>query len=443
MVSSAAHERTMQDMALLREACDIDPQILGARFSAAGIDDFPQDGFLVLAAAAIQGAPEGRVMRELGITEEAGRQAFDTLVQRGYVEVRPNPDDHGPAGTFIAQRGIAVLTMALSGIMTARWADFPFRQGDIVISTLPKSGTTWMQMICAALIFQSPDLPEPMRDLSPWMDATAVRRDALYAKLAAQKHRRFIKTHMPLNELPMDLRATHIVVARHPLDVAVSMYYQDHRDAGRFEVDPPHEWLLQWIDVDPARAHRNSLPGALRSLSYVWARRSEPHVVLVHYDDLLADLEGEMRRLAARLGITVPETIWPRLVKAATFEQMRAAADRLTSGVVDAENPAAFFRRGKSGSGRELLTRAELANYHAHAAEFAPPDLLAWLHRDEEPDGAATTPDSGSVRKLGPPASLPGPWAIRHRMATVDRPRRASCHRTEREDDRHDEAAAG
>jgi hypothetical protein len=43
---------------------------------------------------------------------------------------------------------------------------------------------------------------------------------------------------------------------------------------------------------------------------------------------------------------------------------------------------AAFFRRGASGSGRELLTRAERARYHAHAAQMAPPDLLSWLHRE-------------------------------------------------------------
>ena len=36
---------------------------------------------------------------------------------------------------------------------SARWTGFPFRDGDIVISTRSKSGTTWMQMICALLVF--------------------------------------------------------------------------------------------------------------------------------------------------------------------------------------------------------------------------------------------------------------------------------------------------
>ena len=42
---------------------------------------------------------------------------------------------------------------------SGRWTDFPFRDGDIVISTRSKSGTTWVQMICALLIFQTTELP--------------------------------------------------------------------------------------------------------------------------------------------------------------------------------------------------------------------------------------------------------------------------------------------
>jgi hypothetical protein len=109
--------------------------------------------------------------------------------------------------------------------------------------------------------------------------------------------------------------------------------------------------------------------------------------VLVHYEDLSADLSGEMRRLAARLDITVPEAKWPSLVEAATFKQMRATADRIQP-LRDADgasqDQAGFFRRGASGDGPALLTDDELAVYHTRAAQVAPPDLLAWLHHQDE-----------------------------------------------------------
>src|SRR5262245_55463613 len=108
---------------------------------------------------------------------------------------------------------------------SARWADFAFRDGDIVISTRTKSGTTWMQMICALLVFQTPDLPAPLVELSPWLDMLVEPRDDVVARLEAQRHRRFIKTHTPLDGVPIDDRATYIVVARHPLDMAISRYY--------------------------------------------------------------------------------------------------------------------------------------------------------------------------------------------------------------------------
>jgi aryl sulfotransferase len=282
---------------------------------------------------------------------------------------------------------------------SGRWLEFPFRPGDIVISTRSKSGTTWVQMICALLVFQTPDLPEPLAELSPWLDWLVIPREQMYARLAAQRHRRFIKTHTPLDGVPIDPRVTYIVVARHPLDMAVSLYHQGNNlDRERIRqltgapqptrsaegLPPVREWLLSWVerDTDP-RAELDSLPGVMWHLSDAWRRRHEPNLVLVHYDDLSADLDGQIRRLAGRLGIAVLEPAWPRLVEAATFRQMRARADRLTpdpAGVI--KDRAAFFRQGRSGTGRELLDDRELARYHARTAELAPPDLLAWLHRD-------------------------------------------------------------
>jgi hypothetical protein len=91
-----------------------------------------------------------------------------------------------------------------------------------------------MQMICALLVFQTPDLPAPLSRLSPWLDWLGTPRDDVYARLTAQDHRRFIKSHTPLDGIPLDERATYLVVARHPLDMAVSLYHQgDNLDRER------------------------------------------------------------------------------------------------------------------------------------------------------------------------------------------------------------------
>jgi hypothetical protein len=280
---------------------------------------------------------------------------------------------------------------------SGRWLEFVFRPGDIVISTRSKSGTTWMQMICALLVFRTPDLPLPLAELSPWLDWLGTPQHDVYRQLAAQNHRRFIKTHTPLDGLPLDERATFIVVARHPLDMAVSLYHQgDNLDRERISEltgapvvqDPSRgdlrSWLLRWIAWDGDRAGRlDSLPGVLWHLTDAWSRRSDANVVLVHYDDLIADLPAEMKKLAARLGFAIEPELIEQLASAATFEAMKANSDVLApdlAGVL--KDRARFFRRGASGSAAEVLTTDELALYRIRSAALAPADLLSWLHRD-------------------------------------------------------------
>src|SRR5687768_14172365 len=77
---------------------------------------------------------------------------------------------------------------------SARWDGFVFRPGDVVISTPPKSGTTWTQMLCALLIFDGPAFPAPLDEVSPWLDMRLRTLAEVTAALAAQTHRRFIKT---------------------------------------------------------------------------------------------------------------------------------------------------------------------------------------------------------------------------------------------------------
>jgi len=276
-----------------------------------------------------------------------------------------------------------------------------------VISTPSKTGTTWAQMICALLIFGEPKLPAPLGRLSPWLDHLVAPREEVYALLAAQQHRRFIKTHTPLDGLPLDLRVSYLVTARHPLDVAVSAYHHcANSDEARWreligEPEPPapppppeplRDWLLRWIadDTDPA-GDLDSLPGLMWHLTDAWARRREPNILLVHYDNLSADLDGQMRWLAGRLGITIPERAWPALVRAATFENMSRNADQMIPAPGLFKSNAAFFRRGTSGEGREILSDAELAGYHARVARMAPPDMLAWLH-SPRPERVTATP---------------------------------------------------
>lgn len=263
---------------------------------------------------------------------------------------------------------------------SARWLSFRFRPGDIVISTRRRTGTTWLQMICALLIFQRPDLPAPLWHLSPWLDHLVVPPEMLYTQLAGQPHRRFIKTHTPLDGLPYYPYVTYLVSARHPLDMFVSLrHHVENLNGADAAPASPNDDLARWLTGE--EDFLEPLPAVMWHLTDAWARRFWPNVLLVHYDDLAVGLEAQMRYLAWRLGIRVPEGAWPALVAAAGFDQMRGRAGQLVPGAGHGpfRDSAAFFRRGTPGA-REVFTAEEVARYQARAAALAPSDMLEWLH---------------------------------------------------------------
>ena len=133
-----------------------------------------------------------------------------------------------------------------------RWEGFELRPGDIILSTPPKCGTTWMQMILALLVLGEPTLPQPLSKLSPWLDMQNRSRRDVVGDLEAQTHRRFIKTHTPLDGLPVDPSVTYICVGRDPRDVALSMdNHMDNLDIPAFLAAREAAAAIDGVELEP------------------------------------------------------------------------------------------------------------------------------------------------------------------------------------------------
>ena len=63
-----------------------------------------------------------------------------------------------------------------------------------------------------------------------------------------------------------------------------------------------------------------------------WTERRRSNLLMIHYNDLKADLSGEMKRIADFLGIATPDALWPQLVEAASFEAMKRDGGMLLAG---------------------------------------------------------------------------------------------------------------
>ncbi len=286
---------------------------------------------------------------------------------------------------------------------SGRWDGFAFRPGDFVISTPPKCGTTWMQMLCALLIFDGPDFPAPLEEVSPWLDMNNRPLAEVTAALSAQTHRRFIKTHTPLDGLPWSAEVTYLVVGRDPRDVAVSFeHHFANMDFPRFlelraaavgnadlaELPPPRlpsgdpvEWFRTFV-AEETQVTPPSLASVLRHLATGWQRRRDPNVALFHYADLRADLAGELLRLARVLGISCSPERARELAPEASLARMRERASEVAPNAMLGTwtDVRAFFRSGGAGEWRARLSAADLAAYEARVAQLVGPELAAWAH---------------------------------------------------------------
>ncbi len=302
-----------------------------------------------------------------------------------------------------------------TGQDNARWNEFEPRVGDIIISSPAKCGTSWMQMMCALLVFQVPVFDRLLTDLSPWLDVRGAPLDSVLASLDAQRHRRFVKTHTPLDGVPVFEGVTYVGLGRDPRDVAISW---DHHffnvdferamalaaeakaaEAAAGRVDdsdeppavpdsPPPDSLVErvmvWIDDDtPVTVSLSSLRLLVHHITTFADREQSGNVALFHYADLQRDLPGQMGRLAQILEIEVPESKFDELVAAAGFAAMRDRAHDLApeanKGIY--RDTESFFHRGETGQWRDLLDRAQLQHYTERIQSLADPQLIGWLHK--------------------------------------------------------------
>nr|WP_172827297.1 sulfotransferase domain-containing protein [Mycobacterium asiaticum] len=295
-----------------------------------------------------------------------------------------------------------------------RWDALQLREDDIVISTPPKCGMTWTQRLVSLIVFDGPDLPGPLSTVSPWLDQTIRPIDEVVAVLDAQRHRRFIKTHTPLDGLVLDDRVTYICVGRDPRDAAVSMLHQTtNMDNDRVRAlheaavpprdrlgppapepgncYPPIEEFRHWLEGPalPPPGVGFAPPKGIGTLANVidqfgkaWERRHLPNVALFHYADYQADLVGEMVRLAAVLGYELSHERARDLARYATLGEMRSRAVQVAPNTTDGiwYSDAQFFRRGGNGEWQEYFSYAEYRRYNHRINQLGAPDLLAWAH---------------------------------------------------------------
>ena len=111
-----------------------------------------------------------------------------------------------------------------------------------------------------------------------------------------------------------------------------------------------------------------------------WEHRNLPNLLFLHFNDLLDDLEGEVRRIASFLGLEYSDAAIAEIARACSFENAKKNADRIVGDMTTSfrDGNRTFLNRGTNGRWKNVLTEEDLALYR-RAMDRLPPDLARWL----------------------------------------------------------------
>jgi aryl sulfotransferase len=259
------------------------------------------------------------------------------------------------------------------------WNDLSFRDDDIIIATYAKAGTTWMQQIVGQLLFDGdPDLE--VAGMSPWLDLRVPPKEEKLPAVEAQTHRRFLKTHLPVDALRFSPKARYLYIGRDGRDVVWSMY-NHHANANESwyqalnetpgRVGPPIErppddirqYWRDWMDRDG-----HPFWPFWDNVRTWWEIRHLPNVTFVHFANLKRDMP-------------INEERWPFVLKHCSFEWMKKNASRSVplGGAFWDAGAEVFIHKGTNGRWRDILSAAESAEYEKRAEAELGADCARWL----------------------------------------------------------------
>jgi len=282
---------------------------------------------------------------------------------------------------------------------SSRWKHVQLREGDVVVTTAYKSGTTWMLQIAAQVIFDDLRLRDH-QEFGRWIDAAFAPVAEEVAAIEAMPGRRVLKTHLPLDGLPYHPGVRYIYVGRDLRDVFVSLWnHHTHYTpevwsrmtdiaaaAGMpMSAEPPatpQAFWREWTTRGYFDWERDGYPywSPTAHLASWWAFRHLPNLHFVHFNDLLNDLPGEIETVAAFIGLPRSPERCREIADCVGFASMKRHAVAQGGHGAFRGGAGTFFNKGTNGRWRDMLTVSDLDLY-GRMMRNAPPDAGAWLEQ--------------------------------------------------------------
>ncbi|KAF5977576.1 n-hydroxyarylamine sulfotransferase [Fusarium bulbicola] len=208
----------------------------------------------------------------------------------------------------------------------------------------------------------------PAGALSPWVNMRIVPKEAMLALVESQTHRRFLKTHLPLDALVWSPQAKYIFIARDGRDMVWSIHHHMYHATDTF------------YSFFENTGSEGQLPSNIRGW---WEHRDQTNLLLVHFNDLKADLEGGIKRIAKFLEIPdMPEDKFKDVVEHSTFDWMKEHAHLAAppqAEVAWANGAKDFVYKGTNSRWKDVLSEEDCKMYEKRAKDDLGEECANWL----------------------------------------------------------------
>ena len=278
----------------------------------------------------------------------------------------------------------------------------------LFVLTAPRSGTTLTSYIVKQIHdgdavdsgYDGTGLFQSHNERVPWVDGLFFSREDLQRLIGIAQDadmRLIYKTHLEPHAIPDIRGARMIVVGRPPADVAVSLwdYFTGIKSFG-FEVHDQAAKTRGWnngIFPRPAQygskgdffrqwVHQHGFPfvDLVEIYRQAWSLRERDNVLLLHYNDIIDDLPGTIRRIAAFEGVELSDTRVREIVGLCDFEEMRRQRQTIApSGKrFDTDH---HLNKGIAGRGEEVFPREEFPQEYRALESALGSECFQWLNR--------------------------------------------------------------
>jgi hypothetical protein len=260
-------------------------------------------------------------------------------------------------------------------------AHFQALESDVLITTAPKAGTTWMQQI----LYQMRSGGDPTFDnidaVVPWLELP--RKNKSWQQVLDDydtlPRPRLFKTHCTAEQTPGIGTASIILTMRDPRDCCVSFYHHlmNMTDSARDMAG--HQRPASFTaHVD------NWLESAawFRNVKSWWPYRDHEKVLLLRYKDLKRDLGGVVDQIAAFLDWELNPEQKAKVLEYSSFDWMKAHDEKFSRQTESGEasfKPGRFIRQGRVGAYKELITPALEKKIFDRAHAELEPECLRFL----------------------------------------------------------------